>query len=187
MRKKIKRELIEWVVLIGIIGGLYITGWHTEVLGTLQRGILATGIFTPSTGNEIGKTDYQLTLESLDGNKISLSEFRNEPIFMNFWATWCPPCIAEMPDIHNLYNETGDQINFIMISLDENPQKAIDFIKRKGFDFPVYFLRSQIPTEFQSQSIPTSFVIDSNGSIVVKKAGMAKYNTKAFREYLLSL
>lgn len=187
MNKKVKKEIIEWVVIIGVLGGLYISGLHTEVIGLLQRGVLATGIIQPDT-NETGATaDYDLLLKDPNGNTINLNEWKGEPIFLNFWATWCPPCIAEMPDIDNLYKNVGDEVNFALISLDENPEKAIEFIERKGFDTPIYFLASSVPEAFQSRSIPTTFVISPDGRIVVSNKGMAKYNTDDFRKFLMNL
>lgn len=188
MNKKIKREIIEWIVFLGVIGGIYFSGWHTEVIGTIQRGVLATGIFTPDPETDKAKpASYDLILQDKDGKLVHLDQWKGKPIFLNFWATWCPPCIAEMPDINALYTEMGDSAHFALISLDDDPQKALEFVDRKGFDFPVYFLKSSLPQVYSSQSIPTTFVISSDGNIVVSNRGMAKYNTRKFREFLLTI
>ncbi|MDZ7608876.1 MAG: TlpA disulfide reductase family protein [Cyclobacteriaceae bacterium] len=117
-----------------------------------------------------------------------MKDFQGKVIFMNIWATWCPPCIAEMPDIHDLYQEMkNEDIVFVMLSVDDDLQKAIRFVDKKGFEFPVYQLAGPMPMAFESSAIPTTFVISPEGKIVVKKSGMAKYNSKKFREYLLEL
>jgi len=190
MEKKKRREIVEWSVALGVMAILYITGLHTEVIGTLQRGILATGIMTPDKPESkvaIDDSDYDFELVGLDGKEISFSDLKGKTIFLNLWATWCPPCIAEMPEIQSLYEKTGsDEIVFVMLSLDDDREKPIRFIERKEFTFPVYTLKNGLPQVFHSQSIPTTFVISPEGEIMVKQAGMASYDTESFRELLMS-
>lgn len=186
-KKSYKRELIEWgvIVLVGVT--LYATGWHTEVLGQLQRVVLATGIVTPDLDEPAVPARYDFELTRADGRQVSFQEFEGKTVFLNFWATWCPPCIAEMPDIEDLYEKTGDKVAFVMISLDEDPEKAKQFIQRKDLDLPVYFLASQLPSVYNPRSIPTTYVLSPEGRIEMTRHGMAKYDTKQFREFLLGL
>ena len=124
--------------------------------------------------------------EMASGKKASLADFSGKFLILNFWATWCPPCIAEMPNIQGLYSDLkeDEDIVFLMISLDQDPQKAADFMKRKGYDLPVYFPRSPKPRVYDTSVVPTTYVVDGNGYIVMKKRGMAQYNTKRFKEFL---
>jgi thiol-disulfide isomerase/thioredoxin len=188
-KKSIKRDIAEWVVFLGIIGVLYITGLHVPVFGFLQGLILKTGIIKPNLESEAKlPADYDFYLIDTNGKTLSFEQFKNETVFLNFWATWCPPCIAEMPDINNLYKEVSDQnVQFVMIAMDDDFQKAKDFLKRKNFDFPIYRLASTLPRVYESRAIPTTYVIGSDGLIHVKKSGMAKYNTREFRDILLRL
>lgn len=190
MNKKAKKELIEWGLLISIAGILYFTGKHTEVIGQVQRVILATGIFEPEkfpTNNRM-LADYNFKLRDANGTTVDFSNFKGKTIFLNFWATWCPPCIAEMPDIHNLYEKVhGDQMVFVMISQDRDFANALEFINRKEYQFPVYSLSSNLPKVYHSQSIPTTFIISPDGHIASKRMGMAKYDTKEFRDFLKTL
>ena len=187
MAKKIKREIIEWVIFFLIVGGLYFTGYHTEVIGTLQRGVLMTGLFQPTKNETKIKADYTLVLADVNGNTVDLSQWKGQPIFLNLWATWCPPCIAEMPDINQLYLEVNPSIKFAIISVDEDREKAIAFAKRKQFDFPIYFPKNELPKVYRSGAIPTTHVINSNGEIVVTQKGMAKYSSDIFIAFLRSL
>lgn len=77
---------------------------------------------------------------SLNGKTVSFESLKGKVVFMNMWATWCPPCIAEMPNIQKLYEKIGsDKIAFVMLSLDEDGmEKVKKFIGKKGFTFPVY-------------------------------------------------
>ena len=166
---------------------MYATGYHTEVIGKLQSALLYTGILQPDTNESIAhgtQADYNMPLLTIDGNQTSLSEFEGKTIFMNFWATWCPPCIAEMPNIQQLYDGLENKdIVFVMASLDQDPQKAWDFVVRKGFTFPVYSVIAKPPV-YDASVVPTTYVISPQGEIVMKHQGMAKYDTDSFREFL---
>jgi thiol-disulfide isomerase/thioredoxin len=188
-KKSVKREIIEWAVFLGILGFLFGTGLHTPVFGFLQGLILKTGIIQPSIDESVTATaDYNFVLFDQQGNSESFSKFKGKVVFVNFWATWCPPCIAEMPDINELYSELrDDDIVFILISLDDDFQKAKDFVKKKKFDFPIYQLASPLPKVYESSAIPTTYVISPKGEIVVARSGMAKYNTEKFKSYLKAL
>lgn len=184
-----KRDLIEWGLLLLVPLVLYLTGLHTEVLGRMQQALLWTGVLQPDTelaATEREPADYDMPLVTLDGERTSLEAFRGKVIFLNFWATWCPPCIAEMPNIQDLYHSMkghGD-IAFVMVSLDESAQKAREFISRKEFDFPVYQLAAPRPAVFRTAVVPTTFVVDKQGTIIAKREGMANYNTASFKIFL---
>ncbi len=187
MKRKVKRELIEWILILSIAGIIYVGGWHTEVIGKIQQAVLATGIISPDYAKDEKTASYNFWFEDMSGKQISFTEYQGKVVFINFWATWCPPCIAEMPDINSLYSETKDQIQFVMISLDQDERKAREFIQRKNFKFPVYFLRSTLPPVYDTHSIPTTYVLDTNGVVKVENHGMAKYNTEEFKAFLLEL
>jgi len=190
MTKKIKREIIEWVVLIGVVLTLYFTGLHTEVIGMMQRVVLAPGLIKPDVIAPIKQQDasYQFNLVDVDGNTISFEKFRGKTVFLNLWATWCPPCIAEMPDINSLYGKMDtDKIAFVMISRDQVFDKAVQFVSKKEYSFPIYSQVSRLPPVYEISSIPTTFVISPQGKIVVKKSGMASYDSEEFRDLLNSL
>lgn len=124
----------------------------------------------------IGRQEYEWKVADINGRAVSLSSFEGKPVFLNFWATWCPPCIAEMPDIQNLYNKYGDEVAFLLVT-DEETSKVQAFMERKAFDMPVYFHRSAVPSLFASQNIPVTFIIDPKGKIVIRKTGAAKWNS----------
>lgn len=196
MKKKTKRNLIEYGVVAIIALALYLTGLHTEVIGFVQRGLLATGIMNPKveqTGENVShqsgtKANLDFSLINEAGESVSLREFEGKVIFLNIWATWCPPCIAEMPTIQSLYEEVnGDNIEFVMLSVDEDFQKAIDYRKRKGYDFNIYRVENGLPSMYHSSSIPTTFVIGADGNLELTHKGMANYSTNKFKKFLTEL
>lgn len=188
---KMKKEIKEWAIIGGIILALYLTGLHTEVAALAQRMVLATGIISPDTEipeAEQKKIDYDLQLQNIDGSQVHLSEYKDKVLFINIWATWCAPCIAEMPGIQALYDDIdSEEIVFIMLSMDDELEKAKKFIKRKSFTFPTYLPASRVPEVFRAPSIPTTFVVNKEGKIVSKKVGMADYDSKSFKNYLEKL
>ncbi|OJJ23662.1 thioredoxin [marine bacterium AO1-C] len=189
-KKSVKRELIEWGVFLGVIGILFITGWHKNLAAGVQQLVLKTGTMQASAKKDTEQVNapYNFKLRTLDGKLVNFEEFKGKTVFLNLWATWCPPCIAEMPDIHKLYKEVGsDKIKFVMVSLDNEPQKAVNFIQRKGYTFPVYTAPGNLPQAYASRSIPTTFVISPKGKIVVKHKGMASYNTSKFKKLLADI
>lgn len=196
MNKKTKREILQWagIIAVGVI--LYATGLHTEVIGFAQRGILATGIMNPNvdkkelamSDDSYPNADYALKLVSSNGEPLSMEKFRGKAIFINVWATWCPPCIAEMPSINKLYNELkDDNVEFIMLSVDENFEKAKTFSEKKGYDFEIYRPNGPLPQMYSSTSIPTTYVIDAEGNLVLTHKGMGNYYTKKFAKFMRSI
>ncbi|MDZ7658304.1 TlpA disulfide reductase family protein [Fodinibius sp.] len=191
-----KRSLIEWGVIFAIGAILYMTGLHTEVLGTLQRGMLWTGFFDADTseiattdGPMLSDSDYRFAMETADGKTISLSDFRGDVVFVNVWASWCPPCVAEMPTIETLYDNVSveENIRFILLSMDQERQKATDFMERKEFPMPYYFPASGLPAELRSQYLPTTYIISKKGQIIYKKEGIADYSSPNFAQWIREL
>lgn len=196
MKKKTKKNLIEYGAVAVLVATLYLTGLHTEVIGFVQRGLLATGVMNPKvemTAENVSyqsetKADLDFNLINEAGETVSLSEYEGKVIFLNIWATWCPPCIAEMPSIQSLYEEVnGDGVEFVMLSVDEDFQKAIDYRKRKGYEFNIYRVKNGLPQMYHSSAIPTTFVIGATGNLEMTHKGMANYNTNKFKNFLAGL
>ena len=182
----IRKDIIQLVAIAVIFGGIYLSGLHTEVIGRLQQAIMWTGIYNAEKPeNEVNvSVGYQFDLETLDGQILKGSELQNKVVFINFWATWCPPCIAEMPSINSLYKKMGKEVVFLVVSLDENKQKAKEFVLKKEFDFPVFFPASSLPGSLESNVIPASFVISKKGEIVYRREGIANYDNEEFEKFL---
>ncbi|TXD49720.1 TlpA family protein disulfide reductase [Polaribacter sp. IC073] len=195
-----KKTWIQNGIFILIAITLYATGLHTEVIGFVQRGVLATGLMNPdikeitqvnknetTTVSESIKADLNLKLIDSDGKVSSLADLKGKVIFLNYWATWCPPCIAEMPSIDKLHEEMGDDVAFILLSFDKDFETAKAFDKRKGYNLPIYAQASNLPAMLKSSALPTTYIIDVDGNIALKHEGMADYNTAEFKNFLKSL
>ena len=124
----------------------------------------------------IPENDFNWNIQSMDGSKINLSQSKSKVIFINLWATWCPPCVGEMPEIQKLYEHFKDNenIDFYLITNDKIG-KIKSFIEKRGYTFPVYHSLSNTPVSFRTRSIPTTFVISKSGKIVIQKTGAANW------------
>ncbi|PRX53211.1 TlpA family protein disulfide reductase [Flagellimonas meridianipacifica] len=127
--------------------------------------------------------NYQWSLLDIEGNPSNLESYNNKVVVVNFWATWCPPCIAEMPSFAKLYEDYGDKVDFFFIANDEK-EKVIAFLEKKGYKLPVYFEISQTPEMLTSKSIPATFILNKSGKIVVEERGVADWNSQSTRKLL---
>ena len=186
-----RKNLVQWLPL-ALFAVVMLTNLRTPVLGALQRGLLATGLWKAEIPAAPAKTLGQLTgnltyphplpLVTLDGQPANLSDLKGKVVFVNLWASWCPPCVAEMPGIHTLYQKMDPaKVAFVMISLDENPAKAQALLKRQGYTFPVYFPTGPLPAPFNSSSIPSTVVLGPDGQVAARHDGMAEYDTPEFK------
>ncbi len=112
---------------------------------------------------------------------IRLEAYRGKVVLLNFWATWCPPCQAEIPDLIRLHRDFGDRLVVIGVSLDRGPnarELVQDFYKKFEMNYPVVMGSDQLAMRYGGISgIPTSFVIDKQGRIVEKIVGFRNYST----------
>ncbi len=136
---------------------------------------------------QVSLNNYNWNLIDLHGNETDFSQFQNNVIVLNNWATWCPPCVAEMPGLQHLYKQYKNQVIFVFIAHDK-PEKVQAFLQKNNLDIPVYFVTAAMPEVLQSSSIPTTFIIDKKGKIVVRKTGAADWNSgqvhKILEKYL---
>ncbi len=136
---------------------------------------------------KLGSNDFGWKFISPEGDIIKFEEFRDKVVFLNFWATWCPPCLAELPDIQRLYKKYQDRVAFILVT-QEDQDIVQSFMKEKGYSLPFYRPVSTPPFLLQSSALPTTFIINQQGEIVLKKTGAFKWDSKkanAFLEELL--
>ncbi|WP_400191610.1 TlpA family protein disulfide reductase [Hymenobacter sp. B81] len=190
-----RKTLLQWLPLAALALIMF-TDLRPLVLGGLQRGLLATGLWKaqvpalPAAAAEpapivaAGERAYphQLPLRSLDGRATSLSALQGKVVFVNLWASWCPPCVAEMPGIQALYQKMDPKkVAFVMISLDQNPAKAQALLTRQGYTFPVYFSTGPLPAPFDSNTIPSTVILGPDGQVAARHDGMADYDTPEFK------
>ena len=117
-----------------------------------------------------------ITIYDAEGNAVKLSDFFGKPIVLNFWASWCPPCKSEMPDFHAVWEERGEEIQFLMVNLTDGSRETVEtaqsFIEEQGYEFPVYYDKNQRGyLDYQAYSIPTTYFLDAEGHAVARATG----------------
>ena len=120
-----------------------------------------------------------------NGGTVNLQGLRNKKLFVNLWATWCPPCRREMPSIKKLYQSVDtSKVAFVMISLDDQFDKAKKYVQDQKLKLPVYYPAESLPPLFNVEGIPATFIFDEKGSLIKRIDGSADYDTKEYREML---
>lgn len=119
---------------------------------------------------------YDFTVYDKDGKPVKLSDMKGMPVVLNFWASWCPPCKAEMPDFDEIAKQYEGKVAFMMVNLTDGQSETLDsaksFISSMGYTFPVYFdTTSEAAYTYGIQSIPTTFFIDAEGYFVAYYEG----------------
>lgn len=129
------------------------------------------------------------TAQTLRGGEVSLSDYAGKVIFLNFWATWCGPCKAEMPTMEDLYTDLQNE-DFVVLAVNQQEESEIvqDFIDGTGFTFPI-ILDSDgiINVQYGIRGIPTTFIIDTDGNVLAGKVGTHNYDGELYRSLFRNL
>ncbi|WP_051285217.1 TlpA family protein disulfide reductase [Aequorivita capsosiphonis] len=127
--------------------------------------------------------DYNWNLSKLDEGAIYLSESKGKVMVINFWATWCPPCVAEMPSFQKLYDSYGEKVDFYFVT-SEGPDKVKKFMDKNGYSLPIFLQSYKAPVALESNALPTTYLISKSGEIVIEETGAADWNSKKMRALL---
>ena len=137
-----------------------------------------------TTGINVGSVTVDFTLEALDGSEVSLSEYRGDVVLINFWATWCPPCRAEIPDIEDAYRARKDE-GFVAlgVSVEQTYDSVAPFVELAGMTYPVLLDElSQVYNTYRVPGLPTSLFVDEEGVIQARHVG--QLSKAQLQEYL---
>ncbi len=156
----------------------------------LQR-VMSTGLFKAEIKKEQPNHTAAAPAFSFTdskGNIITSDSLKGRVAFINFWASWCPPCRAEMPSLNKLYHDLQHDQHFVFLFVneDENKTKAINYIEKNHFSIPLYN-RLDVSEELFSGTLPTTIILDKEGKIVLKHEGMANYDNDEFISQLKKL
>tara|TARA_R110000822_G_scaffold274174_1_gene396540 strand:- start:272 stop:835 length:564 start_codon:yes stop_codon:yes gene_type:complete len=176
--KKNKGNILFLIVLALLI----IPQTRTPIQVFVQRLISFSPSETDADEREQLK-DYTWSLSSLGKERVDFSISEGKVVLLNFWATWCPPCIAEMPSLQNLYDEYGERVDFYLVTSEE-PEVVQRFMDKKGYTFPVYIQQTKAPEILFSQTLPTTYLISKEGEIVIKETGAADWDSKKTKEII---
>ena len=161
-KKNRQNNMMLLAAVILIIGGLGTLIW----MGA-QSNEKPTTVFAEQAQAQQGGTAVNFELDSLTGDPVALDDYKGDVIVMNFWATWCPPCRAEMPGLNRFYEtHRDDGVVILAINAQESVETVRPFIDANGFTFPVLLdLHGQVAQQYSTRSFPTTFIIDREGTI----------------------
>jgi thiol-disulfide isomerase/thioredoxin len=158
----------------------------------LLQQVVSTGLLKAEIKNNNAKDlPHAATFSFINSNgkTATTADLRGKVVFINFWASWCPPCRAEMPSLENLYPKLNDNSNFVFLFIneDDDRSKGLKFLETNHFTIPFYQASGDVPAEIFSGSLPTTIVLDKKGKVVLKHSGMASYDTQDFITQLKEL
>ena len=176
---------------LAFIGALVLLLFNSDAKAWVLRQMMSVGLFKAELNKEAVAASEPMAFRYLnaDGSESSTADLEGKVVFINFWATWCPPCVAEMPSLNALYEKLKDDpgIVFLFINEDDDYGKAAAYLKAKGFSLPLVRRQGQVPKEIFSGTLPTTVVLNKKGQIVLTEEGLANYNTTEFVNQLKAL
>ena len=149
----------------------------------LHKGLALIGPSTVAEDKREQVAHYNWELISDTGDVYNFNEAQGKVVLINFWATWCPPCIAEMPSFQKLYDDYGKKASFFFVTT-EKPDRVERFLGKHGYTFPVFLQQYEAPELLQSTVLPTTYVISKSGRIVIEETGVADWNGSKVRNLL---
>lgn len=181
------KNKVRWIVLVGIAVLLVgIIAGATVLYDKLSKDYDGNRLVQNSQAQDQAQaeTEYaapDFTVFDEEGNEVKLSDYRGQPVVLNFWATWCYYCKVEMPDFDKAYEKYPD-VQFLMVNATDGAQETMDsarkYIKQEGFRFDVFFdTNLEAVNAYYVSGLPSTFFIDKNGNLVTRSSGMLDLET----------
>lgn len=126
-------------------------------------------------------------LEALDGRTVHLADLVGRPVVLNVWATWCLPCVAELRSLERLARSPeGAGATFVLVAPQERSAVAA-WVGRRGYRLPFYVEGTRMPSEFRLEAVPTTWILDRRGRVVIRHRGAADWDRQDVRALLAAL
>lgn len=185
--KFIRKNIFNAVLIIIFLVIVFVPGAKAFFIkGLMEIGFYKLNVETPKE-NVLGLNGIRF--KDVKGNLIDLGDLKGKVIFLNFWATWCPPCRAEMPSINKLYTQFKDDkgIVFIFSDADGDFAKSGRFMADRKYAMPIYKVESDIPEKVFAGALPTTVIFDKQGRLSFKHEGVANYADQKIIDFLNQL
>jgi thiol-disulfide isomerase/thioredoxin len=178
------RNVLNWLFFAALLLVLF----NPAAKALVIRGLMKIGLFQPGLATVNNTAVPDLSFIDSQGKPINLSSLKGKVVFINFWATWCPPCIAEMPSINALQQKFKAEKNivFLMVDADNAFNKSVPFMAKHQFNLAVY-AASAVPASVYNGSLPTTVLLNKQGRLVFRRQGAADYSNSQFIGYLTRL
>ncbi|MEO6850791.1 MAG: TlpA disulfide reductase family protein [Mucilaginibacter sp.] len=174
-----------------LVGAVLLIALNHYSKSLILRGMMKVGFYQPKMPVALKTVDENASLSSLvfkssSGQTINLADQKGKVVFIDFWATWCPYCIAELPAINELYLKlkADPRIVFIIADADHNFDKAGKFMVKHQYSLPVHSLIGALPPGISDGTIPLTLILDKSGRIAYKNIGTADYSNPKMLAYI---
>ena len=176
---------------IAIFSFLLMLLFVPDAKALVWRGLMKVGLFSPKI-EPVKDTKADLSgivFRDRKGLLVNLGELKGKVIFINFWATWCPPCRAEMPGLNRLYNKFKNDKNVVFIFADAGGDllKSTKFLARKNYNLPLYKIETTMPSSIFERTLPTTVIFDKQGRLSFHHEGLADYADKKIEDFIEKL
>jgi thiol-disulfide isomerase/thioredoxin len=191
-------SLVCALIVVAILGGPFVRGVVVGLLGTFvtiggvlavvtrrARSTLESGLTPPALPT--GLWDYAMDATDMNGAPVAFTDFAGDVLVLNFWATWCAPCVAEMPALERLREATADFGARFACVTREPGDVVRPFVQKRGIKLPVFLMAEEPPECFRTRAIPATFVLDRSGRIALRHFGAAAWDDRAVVDFVRGL
>jgi len=185
LRRIIANRRLTWMILFAL--GLFFIG-SAVIIFLVNAGKDSSNLDAYSARPiEVNFPAPQITLTDLTSKTVNLTDFKGEIMLVNNWATWCPPCKAEMPTLQKYFKDHSKQ-GFVIVAIEsgESPSEVLDFVKQNSIEFPVWIdIQGLALEKFKNWDLPSSYIIDRSGTVRLTWTG--PINLKMLEKYVTPL
>ena len=192
-QKRSFKQLFSWRNISNVLffGVVILFLVNPKAKGWLMQGLMKVGFFQPDIEQTAKPLPVSANVSFRDakGDTVSLASLQGKVVFINFWATWCSPCLAEMPSINSLNQKLSANKNIVvlMVDIDGEMARSQAFVKKHNYTLPVYQALNHIPDDLLGRSIPATIILNKAGQLVFKHDGIADYSGDKMYNYLTKL
>ena len=186
---KLDKGIIISIIALILLGLFFFTpvgDWATSFLN--EKTLAGQSTEKPIRTFNLNDENMDIELKGYNGTPdANLKDFRGKVVFLNFWGSWCPPCVEEMPSIQELYEAKGDQVAFVLLTMKDKPEKFVPYLQKNNYTMPVYEAQTLLPKVLIPGSFPTTYILDKNGDIVRKEIKSADWNSPEVHQLINKL
>lgn len=180
--KKNNQIILAVVVIVALIAIMF-TPVGTSIKKLMEGEDHLVGV----RDEKLTENDFDIDLIGHNGaTNSNLLDFKKsgEVVFINFWGSWCPPCVEEMPSIQKLFEAKGNKVKFVLVTIQDKPKTFNAFLQKNNYTMPVYEPNSPISVNMLPHVFPTTYIINKKGEIVLKETKTRDWNDAEINQLL---